>query len=144
MKPGAASLLPSSTTMTSKLGESVCCAKDAKQLSSGTQSLYAPIITLKRGVPAEIGSFVAIDPYRAYSWSQFCNYNAFNANYEPGRLRDRIWLCQTCIAMIHRRSDAYNSTEVPIALGLTWIHALKTAPHRRRESGAKRSRKPHP
>lgn len=30
--------------------------------------------------------------------------------------------------MIHRSSDAYNSTEVPIALGLTWIDALKTVP----------------
>ena len=52
--------------MTSKLGEFVCCAKDAKQLSSGTQSLYAPMITLNRGVLAEIGSFVTMDPYRAY------------------------------------------------------------------------------
>ena len=38
----------------------VCCAREARQLSSGTQSLYVPMITLNSGEADEIGSSVTI------------------------------------------------------------------------------------
>src|SRR5437773_6937858 len=47
MNSEAASLLPSSTIMTSKLGAFFCSAKDRRHRSSGTQSLKTAMMTLK-------------------------------------------------------------------------------------------------
>src|ERR1700730_16062902 len=105
MNPGAVSVLPSSTTMTSKVGP-VCCASDARQLSSGVQSLYAPIITLNSGGVGEMGSSVTIGTNVAKD---------VQARPQHSRRNPPLLACK---AMIHTRLAAYKSTAVPTRLGL--------------------------
>ena len=57
---GAASLLPSSTTMTSKLGASVCCSTERRHASSTIQSLWTAMMRLKNGAAVETGWYSTI------------------------------------------------------------------------------------
>jgi len=71
MKSGAASLLPSSTTMASKLGPPVCCASDRKHRSSGAQSLQTAITMLNRGCEVGVRSLAAMELGSGISWNFF-------------------------------------------------------------------------
>src|SRR5437879_9596822 len=55
MNSGAASLLPSSTIMTSNLGAFFCSAKDRRHRSSATQSLKTAMMTLNARLVAVSG-----------------------------------------------------------------------------------------
>src|SRR6202044_193588 len=102
---GADSSLPSSTTMTSKVGP-VCSASEARQLSSAVQSLYAPIITLKSGEAGEFRSSVTIECNLAKD-TQRCP--------QDSKAQPALLACKT---MIHTRLAAYKSTAVLARLGL--------------------------